>query len=395
MSNCTALVPFQGTPIPTVSQDDEVFVAMKPVVEGMGLAWQSQAQKLVTQRKKWGCHDIVIPSAGGPQEMLCIPLKKLNGWLFSINPEKVRAAIRETVLRYQEECFTALHDYWFHGVAVREGGAELPGCAHSPRAHALEPVPFAGDTLWLLWHEGKAHIPLVPILKGMDLWMGSQYDRLRKGFGLYVADVPLPELSPVGDDWPQALAAANKRTVFCLNLEGLEWWLATMKPRRATPPEKLAKIRLYRSKVAAVLRATIERAPTARELPPTEPGVRRGPAALVHFPREMALPPEPYAGFTYNLLRKEGKWASPTRAMLAELQDLGCDVAAVALEQDAKDALLDHLHFALLDRMADDFANSTYGLPFDGAEEPAGRVRRSRAPYRKALAPPRKVVNGD
>ncbi|MBO2700765.1 phage antirepressor N-terminal domain-containing protein [Shewanella algae] len=29
-----------------------------------------------------------IPSKGGIQQMLCIPLRKLNGWLFSINPAK-------------------------------------------------------------------------------------------------------------------------------------------------------------------------------------------------------------------------------------------------------------------------------------------------------------------
>lgn len=50
--------------------------------------------------------------------MLCIPLRKLNGWLFSINPEKVRADIRDKLIQYQEECFTALHDYWNKGVAV-------------------------------------------------------------------------------------------------------------------------------------------------------------------------------------------------------------------------------------------------------------------------------------
>lgn len=50
--------------------------------------------------------------------MLCIPLKKLNGWLFSINPEKVRADIRDKLIQYQEECFTVLHDYWTKGEAA-------------------------------------------------------------------------------------------------------------------------------------------------------------------------------------------------------------------------------------------------------------------------------------
>jgi hypothetical protein len=50
--------------------------------------------------------------------MGCLPLKKLNGWLFSINPEKVRADIRDKLIQYQEECFTVLHDYWTKGQSV-------------------------------------------------------------------------------------------------------------------------------------------------------------------------------------------------------------------------------------------------------------------------------------
>lgn len=47
----------------------------------------------------------------------CASLKKLNGWLFSINPEKVRTDIRDKLIQYQEECFTVLHDYWTKGRA--------------------------------------------------------------------------------------------------------------------------------------------------------------------------------------------------------------------------------------------------------------------------------------
>ena len=49
-----------------------------------------------------------------------MPLKKLNGWLFSINPEKVRADLREKVIQYQEECFEALYNYWHFGKAERK-----------------------------------------------------------------------------------------------------------------------------------------------------------------------------------------------------------------------------------------------------------------------------------
>ena len=52
--------------------------------------------------------------------MLFLPLKKLNGWLFSINPEKVRADLKDKIIQYQDECFIVLYEYWHKGEAIRE-----------------------------------------------------------------------------------------------------------------------------------------------------------------------------------------------------------------------------------------------------------------------------------
>ncbi|MGY6089059.1 phage antirepressor N-terminal domain-containing protein [Avibacterium paragallinarum] len=46
--------------------------------------------------------------------------QKLNGWLFSINPNKVRADLKTRLEEYQEECFLALWDYWTEGIARRD-----------------------------------------------------------------------------------------------------------------------------------------------------------------------------------------------------------------------------------------------------------------------------------
>lgn len=135
----TSYVPFNGQKIITAMAAGVAYVAMRPVVENLGLDWATQLRKLkgvaaklnhrdistvenergshMTTPSKFGCRDISIPSKGGVQKMLCIPLKKLNGWLFSINPEKVRADIRDKLIQYQEECFTVLHDYWTKGKA--------------------------------------------------------------------------------------------------------------------------------------------------------------------------------------------------------------------------------------------------------------------------------------
>ncbi|ECB7314846.1 phage antirepressor protein [Salmonella enterica] len=113
----TSYVPFNGQQIITAMAAGVAYVAMKPIVENLGMSWGTQQQKLARHIGKFGCIHMNIPSAGGLQKMLVLPLKKLNGWLFSINPEKVRADIRDKLIQYQEECFTVLHDYWTKGKA--------------------------------------------------------------------------------------------------------------------------------------------------------------------------------------------------------------------------------------------------------------------------------------
>ncbi|EIC5148281.1 phage antirepressor Ant [Salmonella enterica] len=141
----TSYVPFNGHKIITAMVAGVVYVAMKPIVENLGMSWTSQHRKLmddmaksnhphmsmvdskmdghVTTPSKFNCRDISMVAADGKlRKLLCLPLKKLNGWLFSINPEKVRADIRDKLIKYQEECFTVLHDYWTKGKAENTRG---------------------------------------------------------------------------------------------------------------------------------------------------------------------------------------------------------------------------------------------------------------------------------
>lgn len=125
----TTYVPFNGQQILTAMAAGVAYVAMRPIVENLGMSWSTQVRKLSAAVDKFncvhmnmvgnaGCVHMNTPFKGGIQKMLCIPLKKLNGWLFSINPEKVRADIRDKLIQYQEECFTVLHDYWNKGEAT-------------------------------------------------------------------------------------------------------------------------------------------------------------------------------------------------------------------------------------------------------------------------------------
>ncbi len=105
-------VPFHQDTIVLVGQNDEPFVAMKPIVENMGLSWNSQHTKLT---EKFASGIAIIGTTGGDgkqYEMVCLPLRKLPGWLYSISPNKVAPELRDKIIQYQEECDDALWRYW-------------------------------------------------------------------------------------------------------------------------------------------------------------------------------------------------------------------------------------------------------------------------------------------
>ncbi|MGH1475292.1 phage antirepressor N-terminal domain-containing protein [Yersinia proxima] len=117
----TTAVQFHGQPIITAMVAGVAYIAMRPIVENIGIDWTGQSVKLKNQKSKFNCRDISMVAADGKiRKLLCIPLRKLNGWLFSINPEKVRADIRDKLIQYQEECFAVLHEYWTKGEVTKK-----------------------------------------------------------------------------------------------------------------------------------------------------------------------------------------------------------------------------------------------------------------------------------
>lgn len=114
-------IDFHGDQIVTFQHGSEPYVAMRRVVENIGLAWQSQIIKLRENADRFSCHDIVTTGADGKAyQMLAMPVAKLNLWLASINPNKITDPDKRQRLQwYQEESAIALHDYWTKGVAVR------------------------------------------------------------------------------------------------------------------------------------------------------------------------------------------------------------------------------------------------------------------------------------
>jgi len=112
-------VPFHGAELCVVEHEAQPYTPMKPIITGMGLTWHGQHAKIKANSRRWGVLELRIPSAGGLQDMLCMPLRKLPGWLSGIEAGKVKSEeARAKVREYQEECDDVLWQYWNEGVAV-------------------------------------------------------------------------------------------------------------------------------------------------------------------------------------------------------------------------------------------------------------------------------------
>ncbi|HFZ5872540.1 TPA: phage antirepressor N-terminal domain-containing protein [Escherichia coli] len=162
----TINVPFHGTNLFLVGINNEPYVPMKPVVEGMGMVWAAQFVKL-KQRFAKGISEIEIPSAGGKQLMTCLAFRKFAAWLSSIQPNKVRPEIRDKVIQYQEECDDVLYEYWTKGHVVnpRKAKKALPGKITTEQQEAIKQLVMSRGQSLPKEKQAKAMITMWSSLK--------------------------------------------------------------------------------------------------------------------------------------------------------------------------------------------------------------------------------------
>jgi hypothetical protein len=83
-------VNFRGDHLYGFENDDGTFVALKPIVESMGLDWSAQLKRVKRDPiLSEGMAIMATPfGRGGDQEVACLKLDLVNGWLFTIDDER-------------------------------------------------------------------------------------------------------------------------------------------------------------------------------------------------------------------------------------------------------------------------------------------------------------------
>ncbi|MCG7598893.1 ORF6C domain-containing protein [Halomonas sp. McH1-25] len=159
------VVPFHGANLLLVEHDGQPYTPMKPIVDGMGLDWRGQQAKIKANQRRWATVEIssIVAADGKKRSMICMPLRKLPGWLMTIMPNKVKSlVVREKVEQYQDECDDVLWRYWNDGVAVNPRITLTPehqhGLHQAVKQKAMQAAePMRRKAFSQLWNHVKDH----------------------------------------------------------------------------------------------------------------------------------------------------------------------------------------------------------------------------------------------
>lgn len=106
-----ATISFHDQSIIAIEHEGKHFVALRPIVENIGLDWKSQYARI--KRNHVLNTSVVMMTTQMPgddqrREVLCLPLTMLNGWLFGVDVNRVNPELRDKLMVYQRECFDVL-----------------------------------------------------------------------------------------------------------------------------------------------------------------------------------------------------------------------------------------------------------------------------------------------
>ncbi len=118
-----------------LGEDGEIYVALRPIVEALGLSWGSQLNRIkrdAVLSKKIQTLSVFVTNTQGAgseqrREVVCLPKQYISGFLFGISPNRIKdEAIRAKVLQFREEAhlildaaFTGDADYAMAAMRLR------------------------------------------------------------------------------------------------------------------------------------------------------------------------------------------------------------------------------------------------------------------------------------
>ncbi len=146
-----------------VEQDDKqiIYVPITPLVEHLGLDTRSQRRRVsddpvLSEVARTVRIERPGGSGGGSQEMLCLPLTYVNGFLFGISAIRVKQELQAKIIQYQRDCYRVLAEaFGVHETGIIRQNREET--ALSPRVSSLAQIRDISLAVAQMAHEMILH----------------------------------------------------------------------------------------------------------------------------------------------------------------------------------------------------------------------------------------------
>lgn len=120
--------------------DGSIYIPVKPICDLLGVDWAGQFRRI--QRDEVLNESVeridVTSTRRGTQPMICLPLDYISGFLFGINPSRVKPELKERVIRYRRECYKVLAEAFKDGRLTTDRTLDELLQADSPAAQAYK-----------------------------------------------------------------------------------------------------------------------------------------------------------------------------------------------------------------------------------------------------------------
>lgn len=125
-------VPFHGDDLMCVRRDDKPHVVLKPVIEGLGLDYWTQVEKL--RGKSWAVtrQSLATGADGKTYQMVTVDVRTLLMLLATIDENRVAPAVVPKLIAYQAEVADAIESYFTQGAAINPRATEVVQAPANP-----------------------------------------------------------------------------------------------------------------------------------------------------------------------------------------------------------------------------------------------------------------------
>ena len=111
----TEIILFQKNELVAVQNNENIYVAVKPICDAIGLDYISAYKGLQNDEIIGELLSIqtIVAADLKQRDMVCVPIQMLSAWLCGIQIGKVKAEVRPVLVQFKRECANALFSYFF------------------------------------------------------------------------------------------------------------------------------------------------------------------------------------------------------------------------------------------------------------------------------------------